>query len=61
MGGTDQMFNILLGRQIQKAFEMPQQIGIFVPILEGLDGKMKMSKTLDNHMDKLVQFEIQLL
>ena len=51
MGGTDQMFNILLGRQIQKAFEMPQQIGIFVPILEGLDGKMKMSKTLDNHIE----------
>ena len=51
MGGTDQMFNILLGRQIQKAFEMPQQIGIFVPILEGLDGKKKMSKTLDNHIE----------
>ncbi len=50
VGGTDQMFNILLGRQIQKAFDMPQQIGVFVPILEGLDGKMKMSKTLDNHI-----------
>ena len=50
VGGTDQMFNILLGRQIQKAFDMPQQIGVFVPILEGLDGKMKMSKTLNNHI-----------
>ena len=50
MGGTDQMFNILLGRQIQKSHNVPEQVGVFVPILEGLDGKMKMSKTLDNHI-----------
>ena len=50
IGGTDQIFNVLLGRQIQKAFNIPQQVGVFVPILEGLDGKMKMSKTFKNHI-----------
>ena len=50
VGGTDQIFNVLLGRQIQKAYNIPQQVGVFVPILEGLDGKMKMSKTLNNHI-----------
>ena len=34
IGGTDQIFNVLLGRQIQKAFNIPQQVGVFVPILE---------------------------
>ena len=39
MGGTDQMFNILLGRQIQKSHNVPEQVGVFVPILEGLTEK----------------------
>ena len=50
LGGTDQRFNILLGRQIQKAFNVPEQVGVFLPILEGLDGKMKMSKSLNNYI-----------
>ena len=50
LGGTDQRFNILLGRQIQKAFNIPEQVGVFLPILEGLDGKMKMSKSLNNYI-----------
>jgi len=50
IGGTDQRFNILLGRQIQKAFDVPEQVGVFLPILEGLDGKMKMSKSLNNYI-----------
>lgn len=50
LGGTDQRFNILLGRQIQKAFDLSEQVGVFLPILEGLDGKKKMSKSLDNYV-----------
>ena len=50
LGGTDQRFNILLGRQIQKAYNIPEQVGVFLPILEGLDGKMKMSKSLNNYI-----------
>ena len=50
LGGTDQRFNILLGRQIQKAFNVSQQVGVFLPILEGLDGTMKMSKSLNNYI-----------
>ena len=50
LGGTDQRFNILLGRQIQKSFNVPEQVGVFLPILEGLDGKMKMSKSLNNYI-----------
>ena len=50
LGGTDQRFNILLGRQIQKAFEKNQQVALFLPILEGLDGKLKMSKSYQNYI-----------
>ncbi len=50
LGGTDQRFNILLGRQIQKAFNVSEQVAVFLPILEGLDGKKKMSKSLDNYI-----------
>lgn len=48
LGGTDQRFNLLLGRQIQTAFGQPAQVVMTVPILEGLDGIQKMSKSLGN-------------
>ena len=50
LGGTDQKFNLLVGREIQKAFDMVPQIVLTVPILEGLDGVKKMSKSLDNYV-----------
>jgi tyrosyl-tRNA synthetase len=50
MGGTDQKFNLLVGRELQKDFGQPQQIVATVPILEGLDGVHKMSKSLDNYI-----------
>jgi tyrosyl-tRNA synthetase len=50
LGGTDQTFNILMGRNLQKSFEQEQQIAIFMPILEGLDGVEKMSKSLKNYI-----------
>lgn len=50
MGGTDQTFNILMGRTLQKAVNQEQQIAMFMPILEGLDGKEKMSKSLGNYI-----------
>ena len=50
LGGTDQRFNILLGRQIQKAYGVDEQVGIFLPILEGLDGTRKMSKSFNNYI-----------
>jgi len=50
MGGTDQKFNLLLGRQIQKVYGQPPQIIITMPILEGIDGKEKMSKSLGNYI-----------
>ncbi len=50
MGGTDQKFNLLVGREIQKDFGQPPQIVATVPILEGLDGEKKMSKSLDNYI-----------
>src|SRR5258708_37158048 len=50
LGGTDQLFNILVGRDFQKHEGQPQQ-GVFVlPILEGLDGSMKRSKSLRNYV-----------
>jgi tyrosyl-tRNA synthetase len=48
LGGTDQLFNILVGRGFQKEEGMPQQIVFLLPILEGLDGSRKMSKSLGN-------------
>ena len=50
MGGTDQKFNLLVGREIQKDFGQPAQIVATVPILEGLDGVNKMSKSLNNYI-----------
>ncbi len=50
IGGTDQLFNILVGRDLQKNQGMRQQVGVLVPILEGLDGKQKMSKSLNNYI-----------
>ncbi|SHN88176.1 tyrosine--tRNA ligase [Desulfitobacterium chlororespirans] len=50
LGGTDQTFNILMGRTLQKAMGQPQQIAMFMPLLEGLDGMEKMSKSLGNYI-----------
>lgn len=50
LGGTDQKFNLLVGREIQKAYGQPQQVIITLPILEGLDGVQKMSKSLGNYI-----------
>lgn len=50
LGGTDQTFNILMGRTLQKAMGQPQQVALFMPLLEGLDGVEKMSKSLGNYI-----------
>ncbi len=50
IGGTDQKFNLLMGRHLQKEYGQPQQVILTLPILEGLDGKQKMSKSLGNHI-----------
>jgi len=50
LGGTDQLFNILLGRDLQRMSGLPEQIVLLTPILEGLDGKQKMSKSLGNYV-----------
>src|SRR6059036_465542 len=50
LGGTDQLFNILIGRDFQKEEGMPQQVVFLLPILEGLDGSKKMSKSLGNYV-----------
>ncbi len=50
MGGTDQTFNLLMGRAIQGAYGQPQQIVLTMPLLPGIDGVQKMSKSLDNHI-----------
>ena len=50
LGGTDQKFNLLVGRDLQRAFGQEPQVVITVPILEGLDGKNKMSKSLNNYV-----------
>jgi tyrosyl-tRNA synthetase len=48
LGGTDQRFNLLIGRELQRHYEQPSQIVLMTPILEGLDGVQKMSKSLGN-------------
>jgi tyrosyl-tRNA synthetase len=48
LGGTDQKFNLMRGRDLQKHFGQPQQIVLMMPIIEGLDGVQKMSKSLNN-------------
>ena len=50
LGGTDQLFNIMVGRGLQKEQGQPQQVACLQPILEGLDGVQKMSKSLDNYI-----------
>ena len=50
LGGTDQKFNLLVGRQLQQAHDQVPQIVITMPILEGLDGVQKMSKSLNNYI-----------
>lgn len=49
-GGTDQKFNLLVGRELQRDYGQEPQVVITVPILEGLDGVKKMSKSLDNYI-----------
>lgn len=48
VGGTDQRFNLLLGREIQKAYSLEPQVIVTLPLLEGVDGRQKMSKSLGN-------------
>ncbi|RIY33543.1 tyrosine--tRNA ligase [Psittacicella hinzii] len=50
LGGTDQTFNLLMGRELQKAYNQPQQVCITLPLLVGLDGEKKMSKSLGNYI-----------
>lgn len=50
LGGTDQLFNILVGRDMQKSKDMEPQVVMCMPILEGLDGVQKMSKSLNNYV-----------
>ena len=50
LGGTDQKFNLLMGRNLQKEYGQEGQIALMMPILEGLDGVMKMSKSLNNYI-----------
>ncbi|MFZ0661088.1 MAG: tyrosine--tRNA ligase [Acidobacteriaceae bacterium] len=48
LGGTDQKFNLLIGRELQRHYDQPSQIVLMTPIIEGLDGVQKMSKSLNN-------------
>ena len=50
LGGTDQIFNLLVGRDFQKDFYQPQQVVITMPLLEGTDGVQKMSKSYGNYI-----------
>jgi tyrosyl-tRNA synthetase len=50
LGGTDQTFNLLLGRDIQRAYGQPEQVAMTLPILPGTDGVERMSKTLGNYV-----------
>ncbi|MDQ5888761.1 MAG: tyrosyl-tRNA synthetase, partial [Pseudomonadota bacterium] len=50
LGGTDQKFNLLMGRELQKQNGMPPQVVLMMPLLEGLDGVNKMSKSLGNYV-----------
>ncbi|MFO3796500.1 MAG: tryptophan--tRNA ligase, partial [Anaerolineales bacterium] len=51
MGGTDQRFNLLVGREVQRAYGQPPQVAFLMPLLLGLDGREKMSKSLNNHIE----------
>jgi tyrosyl-tRNA synthetase len=50
LGGTDQKFNLLLGRDIQRAYGQPEQVVLTLPLLTGIDGERKMSKSLGNYI-----------
>jgi tyrosyl-tRNA synthetase len=50
LGGTDQKFNLLLGRNIQRAYNQPEQVIMTLPLLTGTDGERKMSKSYGNHI-----------
>jgi tyrosyl-tRNA synthetase len=50
IGGTDQLFNILVGRELQREEGQPQQVALMMPLLEGTDGVQKMSKSLGNYI-----------
>ncbi len=50
LGGTDQKFNLLLGRDIQRAYGQPEQVAMTLPLLTGTDGERKMSKSFDNYI-----------
>src|SRR5438445_3711837 len=50
LGGTDQKFNLLVGRELQKHYGQPQQCVLTMPLLEGTDGVNKMSKSLNNYI-----------
>jgi tyrosyl-tRNA synthetase len=50
LGGTDQLFNIMVGRDLQHEEGQPRQVAMVMPILEGLDGRLKMSKSLGNYI-----------
>lgn len=50
LGGTDQKFNLLVGRQLQEVYGQEPQVALTMPILEGLDGVQKMSKSLNNYI-----------
>src|SRR5438067_6275692 len=50
LGGTDQKFNLLLGRDVQRAYEVPEQVVLTMPILPGTDGVRRMSKSLGNYI-----------
>lgn len=58
LGGTDQKFNLLMGRELQKQAGQPQQCVLTMPLLEGLDGVNKMSKSLNNYIGINEQPEI---
>jgi tyrosyl-tRNA synthetase len=50
LGGTDQKFNLLLGRDVQRAYGQPEQVILTMPLLVGTDGERKMSKSFDNYI-----------
>ena len=50
LGGTDQLFNLIVGRDLQRSFGQPPQIVMTMPLLEGLDGVQKMSQSLNNYI-----------
>lgn len=50
LGGTDQTFNVMMGRNLQKDYDIEQQVPLFIPLLVGIDGKEKMSKSLGNYI-----------